>query len=67
MVIGDPDKLEEAVLNSYEYAILKNKEMPVTITRSEELTIPAYTGSYTTTYSQIPREGGEDNINPTDQ
>lgn len=67
MVIGDPDKLEEAVLNSYEYAILKNKEMPVTITRSEELTIPAYTGAYTTTYSQIPREGGEDDINPTDQ
>ena len=66
-VIGDPDKLEEAVLNSYEYAILQNKEMPVTITRAEELTIPAYTGSYTTTYSQIPRTEGDNKTNPTDQ
>ena len=48
-IIGDPDKLEEALLKCNEYIYLKSIEMPVKYTKSSQLLLPAYTGSYVIT------------------
>lgn len=52
-IIGDPDRLEEAILESDEYQTLKNKDMPLKLLKEQSLTLPAYSGSATTTYAQM--------------
>ncbi|HHT64179.1 MAG: DUF881 domain-containing protein [Bacillota bacterium] len=54
--IGNPDLLEEAVLNSEEYYFLKSKDMPVTITKVEDISLPAYKGSTTINYTEAVKE-----------
>lgn len=58
--IGDPDKLEEGVLNSQEYMWLSKKDFPVKVTKHEELEIPAYTGNFSPNFAQAVNQG-EDN------
>jgi len=54
--IGDPLRLEAAVLNSDEYVYLKSKEMPVTITKAEEISLPGLKGLGTISYTQPVKE-----------
>jgi len=55
-VIGNPGVLEAAVLNSDEYIILKSKEMPVSITKMDNINLPAFKGSNTFNYAQPFKE-----------
>ncbi|MGI6065244.1 MAG: DUF881 domain-containing protein [Bacillota bacterium] len=55
--IGNPKLLEATVLNSDEYFFLKSKEMPVTITQMEEISLPALKGSNTANYAHPVKEG----------
>ena len=63
-LIGSPSILEAALMDSQQYNYLKNKNMPVKITKSEELILPAYTGSALTTYLQpeekMPAQPGKE-------
>ncbi|MDD2498417.1 MAG: DUF881 domain-containing protein [Desulfitobacteriaceae bacterium] len=56
-VIGNPKILEATVLNSDEYFFLQSKEMPVTITQQEEISLPALKGSNTANYANPVKEG----------
>lgn len=51
-LIGSPSMLEAALMDSQQYNYLKNKNMPIKVTKSEKLILPAYTGSALTTYLQ---------------
>ncbi|MEL7563897.1 MAG: DUF881 domain-containing protein [Dehalobacterium sp.] len=55
--IGDPRLLEAAVLNSDEYLMLKSREMPFTITKAENISLPGFKGSNTINYAQPIKEG----------
>jgi len=55
--IGDPRLLEAAVLNSDEYLILKSREMPFSITKAEDISLPGFKGSNTINYAQSIKEG----------
>ena len=50
-IIGDPSLLEAAVTSCGEYLPLKTKEM-INVIQSENLTLPAYTGSSSYLYGQ---------------
>ena len=50
-VIGDPDALQEALYASSRYHRLVYIEIPISVTTVDELTIPSYSGVYSTTYS----------------
>ncbi|MGI6677729.1 MAG: DUF881 domain-containing protein [Dehalobacterium sp.] len=50
--IGDPDRLEEAVKSCDEYTFLKSKEMPFSITKKEDITIPAFKGSNSVNFAK---------------
>lgn len=54
--IGDPRLLEAAVLNSDEYLILKSREMPLTITKAENIALTGFKGSNTINYAQPKKE-----------
>lgn len=51
-LIGSPALLEGAVQDSSQYIYLHNRNMPIKITRSDELTVPAYTGAIGAKYAQ---------------
>lgn len=57
-LIGSPSLLEGALQDSSQYIYLHNKNMPIRITRSDSLTLPAYTGVVGSKYAQIevPKE-----------
>lgn len=52
-VIGDPDQLELALQNSARYQALIRAAMPITVSRSQEITVPAYTGVISPKYSSL--------------
>lgn len=56
-VIGNPSLLEATVQNSDEYIYLSSMNMPVKITRSDNISLPAYKGSHTFNYAQAVKEG----------
>lgn len=51
-LIGSAALLEGALQESSQYIYLKNKNMPLKVTRHESLILPAYTGTILTTYAQ---------------
>jgi len=51
-IIGNQDLLESDFLNCEEYLTLKVKDMPIKVGKSDNLTIPAYTGGYNLDYIQ---------------
>jgi uncharacterized protein YlxW (UPF0749 family) len=57
-LIGNPALLETAVLNSDEYAYLKSKDMPVSITRVDNINLSGYKGSNTANLT-LPLDEGE--------
>lgn len=50
--IGVPEILEACITSSGEYKGLKAREMPIKITKQEEITLPAYTGSLSFDHTQ---------------
>lgn len=58
--IGDPRLLEAAVLNSDEYLILESREMPFSITKAEDISLPGFKGSSTINYAQPIKDGKGD-------
>ncbi|MGI6686304.1 MAG: DUF881 domain-containing protein [Bacillota bacterium] len=54
--IGDPLLLEAAVLNSDEYIYLKSREMPITITKTDEISLPGMKGSHTINYTEAVKD-----------
>jgi uncharacterized protein YlxW (UPF0749 family) len=50
--IGDPDQLEQGVLEGQEYDFLKRREFPVKIEKYDTVEIPAYRGNYTPLYAR---------------
>lgn len=51
-LIGSPALLEAAVQDASQYIYLHNRNMPVKITRSDNLSVPAYTGAIGAKYAQ---------------
>ncbi len=51
-LIGSPAILEGALQESSQYIYLKNKNMPIKVSRSENLQLPAYTGAISGKYAQ---------------
>ncbi len=51
--IGNVDKLETALKNSARYLYLKNKDMPITVTKVTSMILPAYIGIISTNYAKI--------------
>lgn len=51
--IGNPEQLEAAVRNGETYSTLSFLEYPVTITKQDKISIPAYRGGFTLTYSKV--------------
>jgi uncharacterized protein YlxW (UPF0749 family) len=54
--IGDPEQLEQGVLNGQEYNFLKMKDFPIKIEKFEKIEVPAYKGSYTPLYAREAKE-----------
>jgi len=54
--IGDPEQLEQGVLNGQEYNFLKMKDFPVKIEKLEKVEVPAYKGNYTPLYAREAKE-----------
>lgn len=59
--IGDPDKLEQGVLNGQEYQWLSKKDFPVKIIKKDNLVIPAYNGSFSPSFAQAVSQGEDNN------
>lgn len=57
-LIGSPVLLEAAVRDSSQYIYLHSRNMPIKITVSDNLSVPAYTGAISSKYAQ-PVESGE--------
>ena len=51
-LIGSPALLEGALQESSQYIYLKNKNMPIKVSRSENLQLPAYTGTISSQYAK---------------
>jgi uncharacterized protein YlxW (UPF0749 family) len=51
-LIGSPALLEGALQESSQYIYLKSKNMPIKVSREDNLTLPAYTGAIITNYAQ---------------
>ncbi|WP_227764521.1 DUF881 domain-containing protein [Zhaonella formicivorans] len=58
--IGDPEKLEQGVVNGIDYSYLKKNDFPVKIIKEDNIVIPAYKGSYSPVHAQ-PQEQEESN------
>ena len=52
-LIGSAALLEGALQESSQYLYLHNKNMPIRVSREENLTLPAYTGAVLATHAQI--------------
>ncbi|SMB90811.1 Uncharacterized conserved protein YlxW, UPF0749 family [Thermanaeromonas toyohensis ToBE] len=48
--IGDPEKLEAAILRSEEFTYLKSREFPVKLTKASQIVLPAYKGALPSQY-----------------
>ncbi len=55
--IGNPEQLEQAILNGVEFPSLKAMDFPVKLTRESSITLPPYKGSYVQNHSQPVKEG----------
>lgn len=44
--VGDPEKLEGAILNSEEFIYLKSREFPVKLVKTPQIILPAYKGGF---------------------
>ncbi len=53
LAIGNGDALMELLNNSSRYIALVYKEIPITAVKSAQITIPAYTGAYSTNYINL--------------
>lgn len=51
--IGNPEKLEQGVLNGQEFPFLKKKDFPVKLEKFDKLGIPAYKGNYSPLYAHV--------------
>ena len=51
-LIGSPALLEGAVQDSSQYIYLHNKNMPIRVSRSDQINIPAYTGAIGSKFAQ---------------
>ncbi len=58
-LIGSPALLEGAVQDSSQYIYLHNRNMPIKITRSDELSVPAYTGAISAKYAVTAEPANE--------
>lgn len=56
LIIGDQDKLMESLYASSRYITLVYKEIPITAVPSDNITISAYKGSYSTNLSTLVRD-----------
>lgn len=54
--LGDPEQLEQGVLNGQEYKFLKIKDFPIKIEKFEKLEVPAYKGNYTPLHASEVKE-----------
>ncbi|MDW7675513.1 MAG: DUF881 domain-containing protein [Bacillota bacterium] len=55
--IGNPDRLNEIISSSYEYSYLQSRGFPSKLTKEQELTIPAYRGTFRYNFAQIVEDG----------
>ena len=62
-IIGDPDKLVDLLLKSGTYMSLVYRGMPIQYGTRDSITIPAYTGTYSTSYGSIETGLPQDNEN----
>lgn len=51
-LIGSPTMLEAAIQESSQYIYLHSRNMPMKISRSDNLTVPAYTGAISSKYAE---------------
>ncbi len=56
LFIGNGDILLEELYNSGRYITLMYKEIPINATKSDNIVIPAYSGTYSTNYMHVYRE-----------
>ncbi|MGB9886131.1 MAG: DUF881 domain-containing protein [Moorellales bacterium] len=59
--LGDPDTLASALENGQELPFLKGKGFPVSLTKMERITVPAYKGSWSTSHLAPATENPEEN------
>ncbi|MDK2821880.1 MAG: hypothetical protein PWP31_1845 [Clostridia bacterium] len=57
-VIGNPDALEASIQHAEEFIYLKSRGFPIKVTKSDNLTLPAYNGGFSLKYTH-PIETGE--------
>lgn len=57
--IGNPDLLQQTISSSYQYAYLQSTGFPIRVTKEQEVTVPAYRGSYRYNYAQAVIKEGE--------
>ncbi len=60
-LLGDPDKLEDALLHCATYNNLKYYKMPVEYTKEESISVAAYAKGYSTLFTML-----EEDANPAD-
>ena len=65
--IGDADQLEEAVYSSARYYRLTYMSMPVSVTRADNLVVPAYTGSYKPVFASLVPTVDKENIEDSEE
>ncbi|MHB1128256.1 MAG: DUF881 domain-containing protein [Bacillota bacterium] len=58
--IGNPAKLEQAVLDGELFPSLKSRDFPVKLSAETEIIVPAFKGSYRAKYAQIVQESKGD-------
>ncbi|MBS4025215.1 MAG: DUF881 domain-containing protein [Clostridia bacterium] len=57
--IGDSELLFQTITGSYEYAYLQSLGFPIKVTKEQELTVPAFRGSYRYNFAQAIVEEGD--------
>lgn len=58
-LIGSQALLEGALQDSSQYIYLHNKNMPISVSRSDQITIPAYTGAIGSKFAQVEEAVGQ--------
>lgn len=62
-VIGDPDALEQVLLSSARYQMLVKGNKPVSVAKSQNIVVPAYSGAISPKYSALLETGAEASAN----
>ncbi|CEP69306.1 Protein of unknown function DUF881 [Moorella glycerini] len=57
--IGNPDSLEAAIQKAVDFSYLKSRDFPVKVTKSQNLTLPAYKGGFSQDYVRLVKAGGQ--------